>query len=272
MTRRSRAVLKPSSEAQRLAQQMVVAHDTMRDILDETLTSAEEGNLLESGRTVCGDETEIRGPVARYPLSVELATCPVGASGVWHTHATPSQLKNPENSLPDIANAVFGTVDVHIVVGTESAEVFMAADERKSAQDAYRNAVGEEVASTAQVVAALQAGRIPDPAEARIRVREALAPLVKRVPTGYEDLTARVPAQATPLFSPEGPDVNPQFPTLAAARADTYSPDVGRMREQSRATADAFRVIVDKYGIKEDAISNATGIIVGSLISRLLGL
>jgi len=239
----------------------------MREILDETITSGEQGRLLESGRTMCAAKSEVDAPVARFPRAVDLSRCPVGLSGVWHTHATENQIEHPTNSLPDIANVIFADVDVHFAVGTRTAEAVIAPRDPDAAQEAYRNAVGVDVRSVEGIVEALDTGRISDYTAAHERIRNALGPLTVRYQTSYDDLERR----ANNYFGVTG-ERPPTETVRAAAPEQTTAPDAGRIRQRSRNAGKIFDEIEGRLNLKSEAASTTIGIVVGSAVSRVLGL
>lgn len=179
----------------------------MREILEETITMGEDKKVHESGRTICGktDDASIQGPLARFPTSVELAQCPRGVTGgTWHTHVTKSELQNPNNSLPDTANVIFGNIDVSAVVGTQSVEMVMAADDKEAAKDSFRNVLGADVDSTGDVVDAIISQEISDPGSVRERMRREMPNLFERRQTNFTDLDAKVKESSIPAHSSIG--------------------------------------------------------------------
>jgi hypothetical protein len=184
--------MRPDPDAERLAEQMVMADDTMHTILSETLNAAENGEVLESGRTTCGTIASQMNPVQRFPKSVDLVECPRGVSGTWHSHVRRSELTNPEHSLPDMANVVFGTIDASVVVGSETSDVVMAAANRREMQETFRNVLGLDVRSTADVVDAIEGDEIQDYQNARDRVRREFGPLFRTVDMPFVEMRSRV--------------------------------------------------------------------------------
>lgn len=195
--------LQPSQFAESLFDLMRDSERVQREILAETLISRDNGNILESGRTVCNSPRQVRGPLGRFPTAVELQTCPIGGGGAWHTHVTTDQLANPHNSLPDMAYVALGSLDVMGVVGTESAEYMLAAADRDAMEAEFADAIGEDVRTPPDVVEALETGRIP-PRAARDRVRKRLSGLFREVETELTDIPTE---ELSPLPEPvrEGP-------------------------------------------------------------------
>lgn len=177
--------------------------ETMADIVEETIAAG-----TESGRTACGRATNVKGPLARFPAAVDLRQCPLSVGGAWHTHTI--DLVAPENSLPDVANVVFGDLDASVVVGSQTSDVFVRADDRAAMADAFRDAVGMDARSTQDVVQAIEDGRISDPPAARSRVRKRMAPLFRRPSTPLpidppRAPTAREPARPDTTLYHSGP-------------------------------------------------------------------
>lgn len=259
-------VITRSEEAEAVLREMQSATEVQRAVLEETLGSAESGSLTESGRTFCDSGRSTLPPMARFPKSVQLRSCPVaGGTGTIHTHVTQSELRNPEHSLPDWANVIFHGLDASGVIGTESAEWIVAAGDKAAMAEAFQEAIGVEVSRTDAVVGALQRGDIDDPPQARQRVRRALSPLVRRQSTGFTDLSGRVRNDSIPAYSPG-------YDALMAYALATQSPDVGGLREAARGFDRNLAMLIDRYDLDEKVISNALGIVVGSLVSRVLGL
>lgn len=186
--------LHPDRDALALAEEMVQRDDVMRTIIQETLESGRQGNLTESGRTVCGTAKRPLPPILRRFAQVTLPTCPRTVGGTWHTHITRDQLLNPENSLPDWANVVFGVVDVSIVVGAETSEVVVGSADRSAMQNELRQVLGVDVESPEDVVDAILDGEVQDPPGARARLRQQLEPLVFEIETAYPELARDIRA------------------------------------------------------------------------------
>ena len=206
--------LRPDPDAERLAEQMVMADDTMHTILAETLDAAENGEVLESGRTTCGTIASQMHPVQRFPKSVDLVECPRGVSGTWHSHVRRSELMQPEHSLPDMANAVFGAIDASVVVGAETSDVLMAAESRGEMQDAFRNVLGLDVQSTGDVVDAIEGEEIQEYQGARDRVRREFGRLFRTVDMPFAEMRSRV----TGLVS--NGEISARAPSLAGSHLE----------------------------------------------------
>jgi len=195
----------PSRDAAKLGVFIENAVDVQERVLVETLESFETGSPRESGRTICPGAVDfVRGPLGRFPKAVELQSCPVGAAGTIHTHVTESELKHPEHSLPDVANVLFENVTASMVVGTETHDLLLAPSDPDAARDAFVDAIGLEVTGTDSVVGAIRNGSIPDPDEARKRVRRRLAGLFRSVSVTFPVLTQRVKELAENNIVPRG--------------------------------------------------------------------
>lgn len=184
--------LSPDGDAKWFAMKMLASDRTMRAILDETVTSGENGQMTESGRTACGGLSDMAGPLSRFPRAVDLAECPRDLAGTYHTHVTTNQLLNPTHSLPDMANVAFRGLDVSVIVGAETADVLVVAEDREEMAESFRNVLGIDARNTSDVVSAIDDGRIRDPARARQRLRREFSSLFESHPTGYDGLRERI--------------------------------------------------------------------------------
>lgn len=171
--------LRPTETALQVKREVLSQQEVLRDVLDETLTSAEDGDIKESGRTFCPDSAlaDVLGPARRFPRSVRLRSCPSGASGIVHTHVTHGELLTPEHSLPDMANVLYSDLDASVVLGTDSADVLLAPTNEEQAMRAFEEALGVSIHQPGDVVDAIHDGQIQDPPAARRRIRGRLAPL-----------------------------------------------------------------------------------------------
>lgn len=190
---RQSQMLRRDPDADELADSMLAARRTMAEVLEETLTPTDDGGIVESGRTVCGNASDLKEPLSRFPEAVDLQECKVGRrTGTYHAHVTAGELRSPEHSLPDMCNVVFGSVDTSVVVGVETSDLMVAADSDEAMRDRFQNVLGLEVQNTAEIVDALESGEISDPTSARQRVREEMAPLFETVSTPFPDLQGEV--------------------------------------------------------------------------------
>lgn len=268
------SALAPSPEASQLGEILLNNEDVQRTILQETLDSAAAGELLESGRTVCGDPTNVRLPFHRRERSVELSACPTPNAGIWHTHVTQQQLRDPEHSLPDWANVIFDAADASMVVGIQTSEVIVAATDREAMLERFEDALGIEVHAPTGVVEALRDGAIDSPTRARQRVRNELHQCVHRVDSAFPEfeqlVSEHVPSSdPVDLLDAESPERSRQYGerTHPHSLGDTTdgAADLGRMRQQSREIAEIGRV-VNRYApvdLVEQSFATAVGTMVG---------
>lgn len=270
-----------SESATRLAERMLGMDDVMWEILDETVPESDDSDpvVRESGRTLCGDGSNIKGPLARFPTAVELAECPRGTrGGTWHSHVTRDQLKKPTNSLPDMANVLFGDVDVSVVVGTQEAEAVIAPGYRDGAVGEFRDALGADVSSTDEVVDAILAGHVRDPTDVRRRVRRRMGGLFKRVRTGYSDLDGRVERASIPASSVVKFDMveAQRYHNIQQAgvrhRDHHKNPvrDPVGMREHCRATTARVKEAAQKTGVQDTAANVAMTTAIQRVFGALL--
>jgi hypothetical protein len=254
----------PAADAERLAEEMVNSSAVMRQIIAETLQSAQNGRIREAGRTHCPESGKVKGPLNRFPRAIDLASCPVDTGGAWHTHVSPEEIRNPTNSLPDMANVMFGLLDVSIVAGTETADVIVAPVDRGYAMDIFQNAIGAEVSTPQELTDEIMSGRI-NPATARQRARQELSTLVRTKRTGLTDLNeivSEIPAEnwARPLGSgsAEAFSGNAKAPMKAV---DTNKFDEsGLLAKQALPDTDLTALV----------FSTAVGTIVGGAVDRLI--
>lgn len=263
----------PSQSAEAVVDMMVEETDVQRQILEETLAAEQQGEILESGRTLCTQPGSIRGPLRRFPMSVDLQRCPVGASGAWHSHVTPDELLRPHNSLPDVASVVYGQLDVISVVGAETAEYMMAADDTDAMQREFQDAVGLEVGSVEDLVSAMDAGRV-NFGPARDRVRQRMPGLFRNVRTGFSDLSNKITARNEPTFaaSPEYESVELMMFSEAPTYAESMTTPSGCNAATSALAEQAEESISSKFpiDIAETAMGAAVGTVVGRIVESAL--
>lgn len=259
--------LRPSQDAQHLAEQMLTARETMATVMRETLANARSGRIRESGRTFCPSTAQrVLSPISRFPRAVELEQCPRGVTGVMHTHTTVDELRNPHHSLPDVANTVFRGIDASIVVGTQSADVLVVSESPELTQNRFVDALGVEVTSPRGVVRAIRTRRI-DPVEARARVRDALAPLFSRRSTGFQRFESELGhlsgtvAASIPLHDAE---------LLATAVGQHgFQLTLPRTNQQLRRLSTNFRQSIPG-DIQDLIIGQTVGTIIGNLVDNLV--
>lgn len=256
------AAVSPDPQAQELSEQMVANDETMRTIIEETITSAQNGAIKEAGRTVCPGSGSIKGPLGRFRRSIDLASCPVSRGGTYHTHVSPRELREPVNSLPDMANVVYGLIDVSVVAGTRSADVITAAEDQVAMVNVFENAIGERFGGPRELFRAIKDGRVM-PSTARQRAREALAPLVSTAQTGYDDLEAEIETVPAKNWAP--PAMSGRGEAFAGQAAPAYfAPD------SVDAAASKMDDVVEGFDLSGLVISTTVGTLVGGAIERLI--
>lgn len=265
-----------------LAIQMLDRTYVMREILSETLESAEAGAATESGRTVCGSGRNPLGPLARRFTSVQLPTCPVGLGGTWHTHITLDQFLDPENSLPDFANVAFGLVDVSIVAGAESSHAVVATEDRRAMVEALRAELGVDVSSPGAVAEAVLGGDVGDPPRVRRRLFDRVGdPVVFRERTPHPELAERarrgpfggtVPTPTVDAVQMSGCTMYPVYHELAQSDADGR---MERVLEQGRrcqrnvhGVARSFQA--SDFSFREQIIATTISVAIGNIVERVL--
>lgn len=272
--------LTPDPDANALAMQMLRNTDTLRAVLEETLASAQNGVLKESGRTVCPRlQDRIMGPLSRFPRSVSLEQCPRGQAGLIHTHVTPDELLTPEHSIPDMANTAFHNVSASIIVGTQTSDVLVAPRNKALMQQAFHDVLGHRVGSTREVIQTMRRGDI-NPVQTRRELRDELSGLFRTEDTAFPGLTAEVrrlfdndsrirASEEYGLieYAEVGRASHPRTPHRNRSTNDTpLSRSCGHIRNQTERIAarqqDAVDAIRDSVDLR--------GIVLGSLISNLV--
>lgn len=270
------ADLEPSDKADGVLGLMLDREDIQRTILEETLASERNGQILESGRTLCSSPSDIKGPLERFPRAVDLQRCPItGMGGAWHTHVTPHQLLNPDNSLPDIGSVIFGQLDVIGVVGAESAEYVIASDDSDAMIREFRDAVGADIDSPGELVAAVQSGRV-NPQTANRRVRQRMSGMFVREPTGFSDLVERIKerhqtttAMQQPYEAVELSMIQTRADRIQYADAMSSPYTCNQMTGQMATTAEQTISDAIPDAIKGPAIGAAVGTVVGNIVNSL---
>lgn len=255
--------VKRDERATELATFMLEQRDTMEEIVNETLTSAANGDIREAGRTLCPGSGEIRGALRRFPRAIDLATCPVDRGGTYHTHVTPREIRNPVNSLPDMANVVYGLTDVSVVVGTDTADVIVAAEDPDAGVREFQNAIGADVSGPTELSDAIRGGRI-NPSPARNRARSALDDLMFTAETGFSHYDEAVDTM---------PEANWAAP-YGSGMDEEFS---GNMAASTAFLPDSFEVasgmasgLISNTELRDRAISTAIGTVVGGVVSRVV--
>jgi len=258
----NRTRLRRKPGADELASIMTDADDTMRTIISETVASAKNGAIKESGRTVCPQSVSVKGPLGRFRRSIDLAACPSDSGGTFHTHVSPGELRTPTNSLPDMANVVYGLIDVSVVAGTRSADVITAAEDQVAMVNVFENAIGERFGGPRELFRAIKDGRVM-PSTARQRAREVLAPLVSTEKTGYDDLEGEITTVPRSNWAP--PAMSGRGETYAGQAAPAHF-----TTESLDAAAAKMDDVVDGFDLSGLVISTTVGTVVGGAIERLI--
>lgn len=275
--------MNPDPDAYDLGQWMLESTDVEDRILLETIESAERGDLTESGRTVC-NRSNISDPIDRFPRAVDLRSCPITQSaGIWHTHVTMDQIKNPDHSLPDWANVIYGQADASIIPGVETTQVVYAPEDYDAAQAAFENAVGAEFSSADDVASAVTNGNI-NPVTARRRVEDALSSIAERYDTYRPELLeyatdapigasvpARTPISASGCAAYDTRFKTGQRPTVSVSGL-THSAEVTNalssyISDSTIAVKESDQLNVN---IGEIVIGTAIGTIVSTIVERIV--
>jgi len=267
--------LSPSPKAEGVLGLMIERRDIQRSILEETLKSEQNGQILESGRTLCSSQSEIKGPISRFPRAVDLQRCPIsGGGGAWHTHVTPDQLLNPENSLPDIGAVVFGQLDVIAVVGAESAEYVMSTGDSDEMAEEFRDAIGADVTEQGELVSAVETGRV-NPMTARDRVRQRMGGMFTREDTGFSDLVETIRTRHGAVTANQAAYERVELAMLKESQQPDYATSMAHPKTCNQMTArmaeGANRTLIDiiPESIKGPAVGAAVGTVVGNIVNSL---
>lgn len=266
--------LQPSETAERMARAVVENDDLQREMLRETVATG-AGQRLEAGRTLCGVDAEPRAAAERGEQSVGLQLCPADdPTAIVHTHPTPQGLRTPVHSLPDLANVAFEDVDASVVVGAEWASVVHAADDRAAMQTAMQDALGMEIDSARDVIAAYNEGRIPDPAVARRNVVDAFGELVDTAPTGHLDVVEQASGQAVAADSLEsgGAMYQAAVPFEYLGDDEPAEPDgrVQTLRRRGRVGAELMKYSLPTEEIRGTAVGTTVGLLTSRAVESLL--
>jgi len=256
------AQISPDADSLQLAREMVDNRSVMTEIITETITSAKAGSIKEAGRTICPGSGSVKGPLQRFPRAVDLAACPVSRGGTYHTHVTANEMRTPENSLPDMANVVYGLTDVSVVVGTQTADVIVAAGDREQAVVEFENAIGESVSGPRELHDAITGRRI-EPTTARARARRALDPMTFTAETGFPDLESEIDAVRSEQWAAP----------MVSGKNEAYtgqSSPLGFNADSVEKAAQSADEIVPGDQIKGLVISTTIGTVIGGLIDRVV--
>jgi len=131
--------VQPSPSANALYRRVRGLSDLHREMLRETERPV-SGTLLESGRSVCAETGDVLEPIDRRVDQVDLPVCQ-GPTAVLHTHTPPDDMSAPTLTVQDLAVVLFGGVEVIGVVGTQSAEYFVAPENQSAAINVLASAL-----------------------------------------------------------------------------------------------------------------------------------
>jgi len=191
--------LQPTEEARQTGAALVGATDLQRTVLAETIASGERGRLVESGRSVCGGQRILR-PLQRNARSVMLADCPPGGGeGFLHAHITKRGLTTSEHSLVDMSVVFLTDTEASLVVGAQESDLCLAPQSPAEAAGVLSDVLGVEVRTPFDVLGAIGAGHIPNPPDARRRIRSALPQLFESHQTPFPDLADRILRLSIPM-------------------------------------------------------------------------
>ena len=272
--------LEPAPVATELAASIIDDDDLQRKLLRDTVDTG-DGATLEAGRTFCGtDDEDGREPRDRGERSVELETCPVDEpTAIVHTHPSEAELRNPQHSLPDLANVAFEDVDASVVVGAETSSVVYRATDPQAQREVFRNALGLPVESAGDVVAAFENGQIDDPTLARRRVVDAFGSLVDTARTEHVDVLDDEPemvaaAESLVMYSAfEFPDPTEFFEASDTERHPTQQQrlrGVDSLRQSARAGAAIGEAAIPNERVKQTAVGTVVGMLTSRAVERLL--
>jgi hypothetical protein len=262
--------LSPAPAAMDMVREMIGRDDIKREILEETLSSSKNGQVLESGRTACGSTDRLYGPLGRYPRSVELRPCPRGVAGAFHTHVTASELRSPTLSLADVGIVVFTSLDAIQVTGTNTEEFFVAADDEGRMREVFEDVTG--ATSVEGVVDSVMSGRL-DPASAQSRLRSELSPLFMESNTGYTsyhpeiaEMSPIVPSSPAQYDELEAMLLKPRLGTLPDVEPSNFTERVDMVgrRYAQLFPGDAFDMV------KSEAVATTIGLVIGRFVENAL--
>lgn len=265
----------PDPDASALAREMAEKDDIKLEIIEETIRSHDSGQILESGRTVCGDFNSVYGPLGRFPKSVQLRRCPPNQlSGAYHSHVTPDELRSPQNSLADMGLVAFGDMDVINVTGTETEEFFITPRDTDSFRQDFSEVVGAD--SVRGIVSDIASGEM-EPDEGQRRVRQAFPSLIKEMPTGYTASTPRVPATTVPRHLSNQPydaiEARAFYLPQMHTPADTLGQECGDFRQTVDETGEQIEQMAPDgitNRLQNEVIATTVGLVVGRVVEGIL--
>jgi len=265
----------PDPDAAAFAREMARKDGIKLEIIEETVKSHESGQILESGRTVCGDFDSVYGPIGRFPKSVQLRRCGGNQlSGAYHSHVTPDELRSPKNSLADMALVAFGGMDVINVTGTETEEFFIAPRDDTAFADDFAEVVGAD--SVRDIVSAIASGEM-EPEEGQRRVREAFPALIMERPTGLGEAAPMIPATTVPRYLSKKPYDAIEAHAFYIPQMPSPGGSLGMECSHFRARVDEAgekmeRVAPDGIGnkLQDEVIATTVGLVVGRVVEGIL--
>lgn len=274
----STALLEPSADALAMREFMLEEQAIRRTILEETIAAAEDGQIKESGRTICGPETALP-PAVRFERSVELQRCPVAnGAGVLHSHVSRPELLTPQHSIPDTSNVILeSSVVASMVVGLETSEILLEPTDHDAGHRAFEEAFGIPVDSPHDVIRAIDNGQIESFHAVRQRLKMHLGPLYETVDTAFPDLRARaddlgfpaIPATFVHGHAPADAPIAVCGPAQRLAvgqqRAHAHGrfDHAARLRQQQSRIGETFRQSQISDQVRTE--------IIGSVISAVVG-
>lgn len=252
----------PSDRGRRTGQRLVDANVIQREVLSEAFQSSRRGKFTEAGRTVCGaNGAQVRPPIRRFKRSIMLSRCEGPETGYMHTHITKQQLRNPEHSLMDMAIVLLDEGAASMVVGVEQSDVLYEPVEAGTAEAAFEDAIGVEVRTPYDVLAALNSGVIANPPAARAQVRDNLSGLFQQVPTPHPDFAADLSSLSIPAAAPIRDDDH------VVARTDTNAVDT--LRDRARLSSEFINSLNERIDIDDALFSAISTNIVDLLIKAI---
>lgn len=255
-------------------------------VLTETLNAADDGQITESGRTICSTLENVSPPIDRYPMAVDLPGCrPWDATGIIHSHVTPDELRNPTHSLPDVANVLYGNADASIVPGAESTHAIVRPTDETipEARAVFDNVIGQEIDRPEDVSRAVDEGAIISLESAQSRLMEQLGPITDRFEIARPQIIDRVAEMDTTesergmaaaemafMRPPEGDDDH-RHAHEQHKQHQQQRPAQIRACSRQRDIASRFRGSIDddtSRFLKVTVVSNVIGTIVGGVVTR----
>lgn len=274
--------LTPGQEAEDMGEFLIENRDLHEEVLVETIDSAENGQIKESGRTVCGPETTLP-PQVRFPRSVRLQRCPVAnGAGIIHSHVSHDELMSPQHSIPDVANVILvDNIVASMVVGLDQSELLLAPADRDAGHAAFETAIGVPVDTPADVQEAVERGQIESFHAVRRRLKRELSPLFQKCDTAFPELKQRVENLALPQHAPVAAHapVDARGEPIAACETarrlsghttPKASTAAGRLRQKQSECGDRLKDSANDLGLGERIVDSAIGSIIGRGVEAVL--